>query len=136
MGDKDCGDEVSQPMAKKRPKILLVDDEIEFLGLLATRLRRRKMDVAGVVTGEQALEALSEWPADIVVLDLRMPGIGGVETLRRIGQDHPSVRVIVVTGYTDGVTAQEVLDLGAVSYLLKPIALEELLRRIRTALEG
>ena len=123
-------------MAKKRPKILLVDDEIEFLGLLATRLRRRKMDVAGVVTGEQALEALSEWPADIVVLDLRMPGIGGVETLRRIGQDHPSVRVIVVTGYTDGVTAQEVLDLGAVSYLLKPIALEELLRRIRTALEG
>jgi len=123
-------------MSLKCPKILLVDDEAEFLDLLAARLRRRKMDVAGACSGEDALQSLAVRPADVVVLDLRMPGMGGVETLRRIGKDHPHVRVIVVTGYTDEVTAQEVIDLGAVDYLLKPIALEDLLRRIRTALEG
>lgn len=123
-------------MSLKRPKILLVDDEVEFLDLLAARLRRRKMDVTCAGSGEDALRSLAARPADVVVLDLRMPGMGGVETLRRIGKDHPQVRVIVVTGYTDEVTAQEVLDLGAVDYLLKPIALEDLLRRIRTALEG
>jgi len=123
-------------MSVHRPRILLVDDEADFLGLLAARLQRRKMDVAVATSGEEALDALQRRPAELVVLDLRMPGIGGVETLRRIGEEHPLASVIVVTGYTDDVTAQEVLDLGAVDYLIKPIALEDLLRRIRAALEG
>jgi DNA-binding response OmpR family regulator len=113
--------------------VLLVDDEVDFVDTLAKRLELREFVVHGVHRGEAALEALETFPAEVVVLDVMMPGIGGVETLRQIKKRYPSIEVIILTGYTSTETAIEVMEIGAFDYLIKPIAFEELLYRLQDA---
>ena len=113
--------------------ILLVDDEVDFVETLAKRLELREYTVHGVHRGEDALEALERFPADVVVLDVMMPGIGGVETLRHIKKRYPTIEVIILTGYTSTETAIEVMEIGAFDYLIKPIAFEELHYRLQDA---
>ena len=113
--------------------ILLVDDEIDFVDTLSKRLELRGFVIHGVHRGEAALTALETFPADVVVLDVMMPGIGGVEALRQIKKQHPSIEVIILTGYTSTETAIEVMEIGAFDYLIKPIAFEELLYRLQDA---
>jgi DNA-binding response OmpR family regulator len=113
--------------------ILLVDDEVDFVDTMAKRLELRDFVVHGVHRGEAGLEALETFPADVVVLDVMMPGIGGVEALRQIKQRFPHVEVIILTGYTSTETAIEVMEIGAFDYLIKPIAFEELLYRLQDA---
>ncbi|MCM0755353.1 response regulator [Desulfovibrio aminophilus] len=113
--------------------ILLVDDETEFLELMTKRLDRRNFQVTTAATGEAALEALAGTPVDVVVLDVRMPGMGGIETLRRIKEAAPGTEVILLTGHANMEVAVEGMELGAFDYLLKPVAINDLIFKIQDA---
>jgi DNA-binding NtrC family response regulator len=114
-------------------KLLIVDDEEEFLERLVERFERRGIDVQGVTTGEEALETIENHSVDVILLDIRLPGIDGVQVLQRVKKRHPFVEVILFTGYADAKTAVRVMELGAFDYLLKPIPLDDLLYRIQDA---
>jgi len=118
---------------KKPCRVLLVDDEVEFVETVAKRLRLRGLDVEGVHSGEAALEALSATPTDVVVLDVRMPGLSGVEALRAIKAAAPLVEVIMLSGHASVEVAIEGMELGAFDYLMKPAELDELLYKIQDA---
>ena len=113
--------------------VLIVDDEAEFMETLVKRLRKRKLDVSGVTSGEAALEQLKETPFDIVVLDVKMPGMNGLDTLREIKKSYPLVEVIMLTGHADMEAAIEGMDVGAFDYLMKPIEIDKLLYKIQDA---
>ncbi len=113
--------------------VLIVDDEIEFMETLVKRLRKRKIAVDGVNSGEAALEQLKVAPADIVVLDVRMPGMSGLDALREIKSNYPLVEVIMLTGHASVEVAIEGMDIGAFDYLMKPIDIDELLYKIQDA---
>ena len=117
----------------EEPKVLLVDDEEEFREVLGERLARRGVAVTDAGSGEEALAALATGPVDVVILDVRMPGLGGIETLRRIKQAYPSVEVIMLSGVADVDTAVAGLDLGAFDYMVKPVDIEELMYRLEDA---
>jgi DNA-binding NtrC family response regulator len=114
-------------------KLLVVDDEEEFLDRLVERFERRDLDVKGVTSGEEALETVEDNPVDVILLDVRLPGLDGVQVLQRVKKRHPFVEVILFTGYADAKTAVRVMELGAFDYLLKPVPLEDLLYRIQDA---
>jgi DNA-binding response OmpR family regulator len=114
-------------------KVLLVDDEEEFVSTLAERLRLRDIVAEVALNGEQALKAVEERPPHVVVLDVLLPGMGGLEVLRRIRDSHPQVQVILLTGRGSDEEARKGMALGAVDYLVKPVHLEELIAKIRKA---
>ena len=114
-------------------KLLVVDDEEEFLETLAKRLRARSFEVKTATSGEKALATLEEYSADVVLLDVRMPGMGGVETLCAIKDRCPEVETIIYTGYADTKTAMSVMEMGAFDYLVKPIPIDELVYKIQDA---
>lgn len=113
--------------------VLLVDDESEFLETLVKRLRKRKLIANGVASGEDALEELKKNPVDIVILDVKMPGMSGLETLRRVKKEYPLTEVIMLTGHASMEVAIEGMDVGAFDYLMKPIDIDELLYKIQDA---
>ena len=113
--------------------VLLVDDEVEFLETLVKRLRKRKLTARGVNSGEEALEDLRVNPADIVILDVKMPGMSGLEILQRIKKEYPLTEVIMLTGHASMEVAIEGMDIGAFDYLMKPIDIDELLYKIQDA---
>lgn len=113
--------------------VLLVDDEIEFLETLLKRLKKRNLDVRGVKSGEEALELLKEKPVDVIVLDVKMPGIGGIQTLREIKKISPLSEVIMLTGHANMEVAVEGMELGAFDYLMKPMNIDELLYKLQDA---
>jgi two-component system, OmpR family, response regulator len=114
-------------------KVLIVDDERDFRESLVRRLQRRSVDAAGVASGEAALEHLAAQPVDVVVLDVKMPGMNGVETLREIKRRHPVVEVILLTGHASVDSGVEGLALEAFDYLIKPVKLDDLIERIMEA---
>ena len=89
--------------------VLLVDDELDFVGVLAMRLKRRGLTVRQVHTAEDGLLALADEPADVVVLDVRLPGMTGVQALQKIKARYPSIEVVMLTGYADTETSVRVL---------------------------
>lgn len=100
--------------------VLLVDDEIELLESLKKILERRQMEVHITQSGEQALEVLKNTYIDVVVLDVKMPGMDGLETLQRMKRKFPAVEVILLTGHPSVETAIRGIKLGASEYLIKP----------------
>lgn len=114
-------------------KVLLVDDERDFLAPLVKRLTRRSMDVRAAHSGEEALELLESDPAEVVVLDVKMPGMDGVRTLREIRNRHPLAEVILFTGHADLSTAVQGMEIGAFDYLMKPVGIDELVYKIQDA---
>jgi DNA-binding NtrC family response regulator len=114
-------------------KVLFVDDEIDFLETLMKRMKKRGVDVAGVGSGEQALDYLNEQPADVVVLDVRMPGIGGINTLREIKKIDPLMEVIMLTGHASIEAAIDGMEWGAFDYLMKPADFDDLFYKIQDA---
>lgn len=114
-------------------KILLVDDEKEFVHTLSERLETRNLQSSIVYDGEQALESVKRDEPDVMVLDLKMPGIDGLEVLRRVKQEHPRVEVIILTGH--GSEREQTLaeELGAFAYLHKPIDIDLLTSTMREA---
>ena len=117
----------------KSLRVLIVDDEVDYLDTLVERMRMREINVNGVDSGQTALSYLTRNPIDVVILDVRMPGMDGIETLKEIKQRHPMVEVIMLTGHADGEVAIFVMELGAFDYLLKPIEIDHLIFKIQDA---
>ena len=113
--------------------VLLVDDEVEFLQTLLKRMRKRNVNVTGVKSGEEALAHLFRNETDVVVLDVKMPGMDGIETLREIKKRAPLIEVIMLTGHASLEVAIEGMELGAFDYLMKPINIDDLLYKIQDA---
>jgi two-component system response regulator CpxR len=116
-----------------RARILLVDDEEKFVETLAERLEARGLDVRTAFNGEEALNRIQEKDADVVILDVLMPGKSGIETLREIKQIKPLTEVIMLTGHATVETAIEGMKLGAYDYLMKPTETPELVEKISKA---
>jgi two-component system response regulator CpxR len=115
------------------PKVLLVDDEKEFVQTLSERLRTRDLPASIVYDGQQALDFVARDAPDVIVLDLMMPGIGGIEVLKRLKQTNPQIEVVVLTGHGSEREEQLAADLGAFAYLTKPVNIEVLAEVMRDA---
>ena len=120
---------------KTKPSVLLVDDDAPFRQVLRGELVRMGFDVATAASGEEALTTLTAFEPEIVLLDLRLPGIGGLEALKAIRDTSPATDVIMLTGHGSIDTAIESVRMGAFDYVSKPCPLEDLEVRIRRALE-
>jgi len=114
-------------------KVLLVDDEEEFVETLAERMRNRGMEVATSNSGGEALELVDEEPYDVVVLDLQMPGMDGIEVLERIKRRQPDIQVVLLTGHATVEKGVEAMKHGALEFLEKPIDLSKLSEVIHKA---
>ena len=115
--------------------MLLVDDEVGFLEALVKRLVKRNVDAAAVHSGADALVQIEDRPLDVVVLDVKMPDMDGLETLREIKKRRPLVEVIMLTGHADVEVAIEGMEQGAFDYLMKPCDIDELMYKIQDARE-
>ncbi|MBW1698908.1 MAG: response regulator [Deltaproteobacteria bacterium] len=116
-------------------KILLVDDEEEFATTLGERLGLRGVEAQIATNGESALEMIDISPPHVVVLDVRMPGMGGLEVLKHIKASHPQIPVILLTGHAatqDGIAG---MRMGAYDYLIKPLAIDDLIKKIKEAVK-
>lgn len=114
-------------------KVLLVDDEEEFIKALAERLNMRDVGSDLAFDGEQALQIVKDQEPDVMVLDLKMPGIDGMEVLRRVRKAYPQVQVIILTGHGTEKDEEEAKRLGAFAYLQKPVNLDQLIQTMRKA---
>jgi two-component system response regulator CpxR len=114
-------------------KVLLVDDEREFVHTLSERLQSRNLPSEVVYDGEQALACVETEPPEVMVLDLKMPGIDGLEVLRQVKQSHPEVEVIILTGHGSEREEQLAGELGAFAYLRKPVDIDVLAETMQAA---
>uniref|UniRef100_A0A7C4ETW7 Response regulator n=1 Tax=Desulfomonile tiedjei TaxID=2358 RepID=A0A7C4ETW7_9BACT len=117
----------------KEFKVLMVDDEEDFVQTLAERMKMRDLSPELALSGEQALQAVKDDVPDVMVLDLKMPGIDGMEVLRRVRQAYPQVQVVILTGHGSEKDEAEAKRLGAFAYLQKPVDMEKLVRTLREA---
>lgn len=117
------------------PRLLLVDDEERFRTTLGKRLTEREMEVTTVGSGEEALKEITQKLYDVVVLDVKMPGMDGIETLSEIKKTRPNIEVILLTGHASVDSAVDGMRLGAYDYLMKPCEIEQLLEKINGAYE-
>jgi DNA-binding NtrC family response regulator len=113
--------------------VLLVDDEAAFVETLTKRLNKRNVNASCVGSGEAALDFLEKHPIDVVVLDVKMPGMDGIETLKKIKERQPLTEVIMLTGHANVEVAIQGMELGAFDYLMKPMAIDNLLYKIEDA---
>jgi len=114
-------------------KVLLVDDELEFLETLVKRLTKRGLNITMASSGEEALAVIREKKFDVSVLDVRMPGMDGIETLRAMKKIAPLMEVIMLTGHASVEVAIEGMELGAFDYLMKPMDIDELFYKLQDA---
>ena len=117
----------------KKIKLLLVDDEQNFVNTLSERLKMRDVPSKVVFSGEEAIDAIKVEAPDVMVLDLRMPGIDGMEVLRKVKKTHPEVQVIILTGHGTEIDEEEARKLGAFHYHKKPVDIDELLSTVKKA---
>jgi len=116
-------------------KVMVVDDELDFLETIIKRLKARKIEVTGAESGQKALELLAGQDCDVIVLDVKMPGMDGIETWREIKKRKPLTEVIMLTGHASVESGIQGMQLGAFDYVMKPVALDELLEKMRQAYE-
>jgi len=114
-------------------RVLLVDDEADFLDTLVKRMSKRKVLAHGVGSGEDAIAYLNQNEVDVVVLDVKMPGMDGIETLRAVKKKFPLTEVIMLTGHASMEVAIEGMELGAFDYLMKPVDFDDLLYKLEDA---
>ncbi|OPX36177.1 MAG: two-component system response regulator [Desulfobacteraceae bacterium 4484_190.3] len=119
----------------KEMKMMLVDDEERFLSTTKKLLERKGIDVLTATSGPEALEILREHNVHVVILDVKMPGMDGIATLKQIKRQYPMVEVIMLTGHATAESAVEGLKSGAADYLMKPTDIDELLQKAREAYE-
>ena len=116
-------------------RVLLVDDEAEFVSALAERLNLRGFEAQIATSGVEALRKIDALPPDVVLLDVLMPGMSGLEVLKQIKKDHPQVQVILLTGRGSWDGIQGVRE-GAYDCLMKPIQIEELMQVMADAVKA
>jgi len=107
--------------------MLLVDDEDDFRTTLANRLKLRKIDITDVASGNEAIELVRQKSFDVAIIDVKMPGIDGIETLKQIKQLQPDIEIVMLTGHASIESGMEAMKLGAYDYVMKPCDIDELL---------
>jgi len=122
-------------MKKKDIKVLLVDDEVEFVNTLGQRLKMRGLLVDTVYDGPQALDFIRKIEPDVIVLDLKMPGLHGIEVLREIKNKRPEIQVIILTGHGTEKDEEEARKLGGFDFLHKPADIDLLVAKIKEAFQ-
>jgi len=120
---------------KTGPRVLLVDDEEQFLDVLSQRLGTRGIDAETSTSGEEALVKIKNRKFDAIVLDVMMPGIGGIETLKQIRKEYPELQIIMLTGRGSVDKAVEAMKEGAIDFLEKPADINKLMEKIGEAKE-
>ncbi len=118
-----------------RPSVLIVDDEERFRNTMCKLLTVRGLAADTAGSGPEALEILKSGSHDVLILDVRMPDMSGVEVLSEVRKINPEIEVIIMTGYASVDTAKEIMKLGAYDYMLKPYATDELLEKIEAAFD-
>lgn len=120
-------------MKQKEIKVLVVDDEIAFSNTLAQRLKMRNLKVGTAYDGEQALSKLKEEKPDVIVLDLNMPDMHGMDVLQEIKKAYPDIQVIILTGHGTDKDEEEAKRLGGFDFLKKPADINILEHKIKAA---
>lgn len=114
--------------------VLLVDDEVPFVEAMTKRLTKRNLTVLTAFNGHESLDSLGKNSSvDVVILDVKMPGMDGIETLREIKKAFPLVEVIMLTGHATVETAIEGMKIGAFDYLMKPCDIDQLMAKVQEA---
>jgi two-component system OmpR family response regulator len=114
-------------------RALVVDDEDDFRETLVQRLEKRGVEAVGMETGEKAIEAIEKYLFDVIILDIRMPGMDGIQALREIKSRKPLIEVILLTGHATVESGIEGMKLGAFDYVTKPADFDTLLEKMRQA---
>ena len=114
-------------------RLLLVDDEEDFRTTLANRLKRRNLDVVDAGSGEEALEIIGQKSFDVAIVDIKMPGMDGIETLRRIKKIDPLLEIILLTGHASVEAGIEGMKSGAYDYIIKPCKVNDLMVKVDDA---
>lgn len=115
--------------------VLIVDDEEDFRETLVKRLQKRRLNVFGAESGQRALDLMNTLFFDVVVLDVKMPGLDGIDTLREMKKKNPLMEVILLTGHASMESGVEGMNLGAFDYVMKPVNIDDLMEMIRQAYE-
>lgn len=118
-----------------KPKILILDDEVEFASALAERLMLRDYPARAEYRAEKAFDSIRQDPPDVVLLDLKMPGMNGIEFLRDLKRSWPRIEVIMLTGHGDPSYVDLATREGAFDYIMKPVDITELTAKIAGAME-
>ena len=116
-------------------RVLVVDDELDFLETIVKRLEVRDIKATGVDSGPKALDLLDKEDFDVVVLDVKMPGMDGVETLVEMKKRKPQLPVVMLTGHATVESGIQGMKKGAFAYVMKPVALDELLDKLQKAFD-
>lgn len=116
--------------------VLLVDDEEELVFTLAERLVYRGYDAEGVLSGAEAISRTDERSFDVIVIDVKMPGMNGIEVMKKLREKHPDAKVMLITGHGSIKEGEDGVAEGAVDYLQKPVKLENLIEKIKLAVGG
>jgi DNA-binding NtrC family response regulator len=114
-------------------RVLLVDDEEELVSALVERMQLRGIDAEGLTKSGEALRRVEEKDFDVVVLDVKMPGMSGLETMRQLKASNPQLQFIFVTGHGSTVDSEEGMREGAFVYLEKPVSIEDLIEYVTAA---
>ncbi len=117
----------------KRPRILLVDDEVAFADNLHKLLSKRGYDVVVVYNGADAVNNVGEKEFDVIILDMKMPGMDGIATLKEIKKKVPLVEVVILTGHGSVESGIEGMQLGAFDFLMKPVSIDDLQEKVSEA---
>ena len=120
---------------RMRIKVLLVDDEKDFVEMLSERLTARGLSVRTALSGEEAMERIKEESPDVVLLDVQMSGKDGIEVLRDIKHGRPLIEVIMLTGHASLESGLEGMKIGAFDYIMKPTSIDDLVEKINQAYE-
>lgn len=116
-------------------RVLIVDDEGQFVDALVERLRLRGFAANGVTSGHDAMELLHQKSYDVVLLDVKMPGLGGLEVIRKVKEKWPGLQVVMLTGHGSSQDAEKGMQLGAFKYVMKPVNIDDLTSILRAASE-
>jgi len=120
-----------------KPKILIVDDEIEVVDRIKNFLARNiECDIQKAYSGKQALNIINEEVFDLILLDIKMPGISGIDVLKKVKATNPETDVLMITAYDSQQVAREALKEGAVDYIIKPSTIDVIQSKVKHLLEG
>lgn len=114
-------------------RVLIVDDEEDLVSTMAERLELRGFEVETATSGTDALTHVGKSDFSVLLVDVKMPGVGGLELMAEIKRDHPDLPVILFTGHTSVADAERGIQEGAFGYLMKPIDIDRLIEKIRNA---